>query len=608
MTEPSPSSEVSVVRRIAWREVFDFTHLFRAFGMALQPSKLALALAMVVFLAVLGWVLDWVWLAGGVRAIPGEIDAWVREADFAAWRAEASEAADAALVQAVRTYLPDRTEAQARQAVRENRDQILRSLYAALRERYAPLVDPEQRLRRERQQLTDLPEAERREAERRLEEQIPALVRASRREYLQKRAELDALRSSGIYEEFIRFELAAAGRLIEAVRRGSLIGDYALTGAAVEGAGSPERLAPERLGVAGALWLIVQGKLWLARQHPFFALLFGGLGLLFWGLIGGALCRMAAIQATRDEKISLREAVQFARQRWLGGFVAAPLMPLIGIVLVGIALVVGGWFLAIPYLGELVGSLLFGLAIIGGVVIALLFVGLIVGAPLLWPTVAVEGSDAFDAFSRAYSYVYQRPWRTLLYIAVAAVYGVAIFLVFKFFVYLSLSAAHTGVGVGAGMFTERPGVGEAVNKLDVMWPPPRFTDLHPGFSWLDLQRAEPVGALIIGLWVYLMIFLLCAFATSYYFCASTLMYLLLRREVDATDMDDVYLEESEEEAPPAEPAPAAPGGPPTPSQEAPGGAEGAAPAQPSTSGPVTLSTDQVTPKPEQPPEQEAGGQ
>ena len=44
-----------------------------------------------------------------------------------------------------------------------------------------------------------------------------------------------------------------------------------------------------------------------------------------------------------------------------------------------------------------------------------LAVGLAAGWPLMWPTISSEGTDAFDALSRSYAYVYQRPLAYLLY-------------------------------------------------------------------------------------------------------------------------------------------------------------------------------------------------
>jgi hypothetical protein len=76
--------------------------------------------------------------------------------------------------------------------------------------------------------------------------------------------------------------------------------------------------------------------------------------------------------------------------------------------------------------------------------------------------------------------------------------------------------------------------------------------------------------------VYLAIGLLGAFAISFYFSANTIIYYLMRREVDATELDDVYLEQSDEDF--AEPAP------PTTAPTAPGADASAAPATTTATG------------------------
>jgi hypothetical protein len=52
-----------------------------------------------------------------------------------------------------------------------------------------------------------------------------------------------------------------------------------------------------------------------------------------------------------------------------------------------------------------------------------------------------------------------------------------------------------------------------------------------------------------------------AFAISFYFSANTIIYMLMRHEVDATELDDVYLEQTEEDfgdlSAPSQTAPAA---------------------------------------------------
>ena len=109
------------------------------------------------------------------------------------------------------------------------------------------------------------------------------------------------------------------------------------------------------VGQLGGFW---QGTRWMVSQHPWYALPFGLGALVIWSLLGGAICRVAAVQFARDEKIGWREALSFARQRFLSGFFLAPLLPLLMILIVAVFLVLGGVFLRIPYLGDVLGSVL----------------------------------------------------------------------------------------------------------------------------------------------------------------------------------------------------------------------------------------------------------
>ena len=69
------ADEPLTIRGINWRETFPFTNLFRAFRVAIHPSKLVLALAALLLLYVGGRVLDGLWLVAD-RAVPGEVVAF----------------------------------------------------------------------------------------------------------------------------------------------------------------------------------------------------------------------------------------------------------------------------------------------------------------------------------------------------------------------------------------------------------------------------------------------------------------------------------------------------------------------------------------------------
>src|SRR5204863_2668353 len=66
------ADDVQTVRHINWREAFAFTHLFRAFRIAIHPSKLVLGLIALLSLYAGGRLLDGLW-PSRMLAVPGEV-------------------------------------------------------------------------------------------------------------------------------------------------------------------------------------------------------------------------------------------------------------------------------------------------------------------------------------------------------------------------------------------------------------------------------------------------------------------------------------------------------------------------------------------------------
>src|SRR5262249_39790436 len=145
--------------------------------------------------------------------------------------------------------------------------------------------------------------------------------------------------------------------------------------------------------------------------------------LAAWAFFGGAITRMAAVQLTRKEKISVAEAVKFTMSRFTS-FLTAPLIPLIGVVLFLILLILFGLLHTfIPLVGDIVvDGLGWPLVLLAGLVMAVILVGL-TGWPMMYATISTEGSDSFDALSRSYSYVLTNPWHYIWYALVALTYG-----------------------------------------------------------------------------------------------------------------------------------------------------------------------------------------
>ncbi len=183
-----------------------------------------------------------------------------------------------------------------------------------------------------------------------------------------------------------------------------------------------------------------------------FSLLAGIWGVAVWGYAGGVITRMAGVRLARDERATLGPAMRHTRSRW-GSYFWAPLMPLVGLLVLALPIFALGWLLRFD-IGVLVASIAWPLFLVLALVMGILLLGLAVGWPLMWATISVEGTDSFDALSRTYAYVYQRPLQYLWYAAIAGGLGVLAGLLITVFagaiVYLSLwCASWTSGGAAA---------------------------------------------------------------------------------------------------------------------------------------------------------------
>jgi len=201
--------------------------------------------------------------------------------------------------------------------------------------------------------------------------------------------------------------------------------------------------------------------------------------------------------------------------------------------------------------------------------------------PLMYPTIAVEGSDRFDALSRSYSYLYQSPWQYLGYVAAALAYGAAV----VFFVGFMGSLT---VYLGKWGFNQAPWLASPEDPAKDRTPVYFFVHSPTSFGWRDLflhdsEWAKPadivpmglgsapahwelrpeyvntiswnnrVGGWLVTFWLGLTFLLVVGFGYSYFWTASTIIYFLMRKQVDNVDLDEIYLHE--EDVPPPPPPP-----------------------------------------------------
>lgn len=251
-----------------------------------------------------------------------------------------------------------------------------------------------------------------------------------------------------------------------------------------------------------------------------------------WGIFGGAISRKAALVLTRQEQIGFFTALGFSIRR-IGSYFSSPLYPMSILIPFAIAGALVGLVCRLD-VGFVAVSVLWGL----GVVVSFLMVGLIVGLAVGWPmmvaAVSVEGTDSFDAVSRSFAYVFQK-WMRLIG------YGVGAWLLSILFVglvswFCSLAIQSTEWSLSWGTGSER------IQQIKTgEFKPATANPDKPG----EPAKVQPSSTFETGRSIIRLserVVLLAQFGVSYalFFTMATAIYLLRRRDVDESELDEVY--------------------------------------------------------------------
>jgi hypothetical protein len=276
-----------------------------------------------------------------------------------------------------------------------------------------------------------------------------------------------------------------------------------------------------------------KASVWAFRHHFVYSIIFAAIKLVVVCVAGGAICRISALQFAHGEKPGISEALRYSIRKFIS-FLAAPLAPIAISIVLGLCIFLLGLLGNIPYAGEIIVAILFVFAMITGVVITIVLILTVAGFNLMFPALAYDGLDCFDAISRSFNYVYSRPWRMAIYTALAAVYGAVCYMFVRLFAFLLLVI--TRFSLGLGLF------GKGEQKFEAIWPQPYFQNLSRVAFDATSNGTEWFAAIVIHLFVLIILGLIVAFIMSFYFSANTIIYALLRKKVDNTPIDEICRE------------------------------------------------------------------
>jgi hypothetical protein len=253
-------------------------------------------------------------------------------------------------------------------------------------------------------------------------------------------------------------------------------------------------------------------------QYPFQALesltlrraaylLFNTLAVIaVWSFIGGCLARRSIQEFGTRITAPWSDTVSLVRSRWIS-LAWSTAMPIALILMCCLIPLILGWLSNIPFLGPWVAGLLMIPLVLMSLGVGWCAAVTLFGFPLSVAAIVSEkNADAVDGVSRSAAYAFQKPATLILAVIVAEWLG------------------HFAGGL----------VSVAVNT--------GFSILQAAFNLGSLRDLTGQGTMLDGLFAGFVPWIVTAFGFSFFWTASSAMYLILRREVDHTEFDMIDMD------------------------------------------------------------------
>jgi len=257
--------------------------------------------------------------------------------------------------------------------------------------------------------------------------------------------------------------------------------------------------------------------------------LVGNLWSLFvWSFVGLGIARIGLLRLTRNEHGSLEEALQFGMRKWSTALSALGI-PMLGVILFCIPAAMFGLVMGLD-LGVVIAGCLWFIVLAFALLQVLLLLGLAVGWPLMIASVATESQNAFDAMSRAYAYTFQRPLHYVFYALIAILFGGFCWMIVAIVANGVIELSYWATSWGTWIYgADRINLIQGFSKQETF-------EISPMLEW---------GSGIIGMWNAFVRTFAVAFIYGLFWCQASAIYLLLRKEVDEVEMDEIFIEESQ---------------------------------------------------------------
>ena len=245
-----------------------------------------------------------------------------------------------------------------------------------------------------------------------------------------------------------------------------------------------------------------------------------------WSIFGTAIARHVALKLAGEEVPGFTQSLWYGSQKWLSAFNSVAFV-LLGIVALSLPGALLGLLMRTD-IGLAIAGVVWPVVLVGGIVLAILAIGAAAGWPLMVGGVGVERGDSFQAISTAFSYLYQRPLHYAFYLLVAVVVALPTLAAAELFATATANLALWATSLGMGHT--------------------RTAEVLAGLEPSGYGGGGSFGITALGFWSRVVGAIVGSFGWGYFWAIATAAYLLLRKDVDGTELDEVVVEELPGEA------------------------------------------------------------
>ncbi|HMP78797.1 MAG TPA: hypothetical protein PKD54_05055 [Pirellulaceae bacterium] len=267
-------------------------------------------------------------------------------------------------------------------------------------------------------------------------------------------------------------------------------------------------------------------------RHAAFWMLGGVWTLVVWSFIGCAIVRTCLVRLARDEHLGIDEAAEFAFNKFTTALTALA-VPLFAVTLLAVPGWFAGWVMRADIGLALVSvGWVFVLVLSAGMVA--LLAGWLLGWPLILAGLSADKVKAIDSMTRVYAFIFQKPINYAFYILLAVLFSGVCWQVVSVLATNTVQLAYWSTSWSHGDSPE--------NHRAVV------ASGSQGDELLDSLQPSPwvvFGGNAIRFWNGAILSLAVAFLYGHCWALAAAIFLLMRRDVDQVEFDEMFMPEDE---------------------------------------------------------------